>query len=69
MLAGIRGVRLTVLHVEAKFKYDGANPVEQSQRVIGYLEQRDHGLDTGAAAQQRRRLAAIGDWKTHRNQT
>jgi transcriptional regulator len=32
------------------------------------LEQRDHGLDTGAAAQQRRRLAAIGDWKTHCNQ-
>ena len=42
------------------------NPVEHRQRVTGHLEQRSHGLDAGAAAQQRRRLAAIGDWKTHR---
>jgi len=66
MLAGIRGVRLAVVSVEAKFKYDDANPVEHRQRVIGYLEDRDHGLDSGAAAQQRRRLGAIGDWRTHR---
>jgi transcriptional regulator len=52
--------------VDAKFKYDDANPVEHRQRVIGRLEQRSHGLDAGAAAQQRRRLAAIGDWKTRR---
>jgi transcriptional regulator len=65
MLPGIRGVRLAVLRVEAKFKYDDSNPVEHRQRVIGNLEQRDHGLDSGAAAQQRRRLAAIGDWRTH----
>ena len=64
---GIRGVRLTVLRVDAKFKYDDANPVEHRQRVIDNLEQRGHGLDAGAAAQQRRRLAAIGDWRT-RNQ-
>ena len=62
MLPGIRGVRLHVLEVEAKFKYDDANPVEHRERVVGYLEQRDHGLDAGAAAQQRRRLAAIGEW-------
>jgi len=62
MLAGIRGVRLTVLRVEAKFKYDDSNPVDHRQRVIGNLERRDH------AAQQRRRLAAIGDWRTHRKQ-
>ena len=68
MLAGIRGVRLAVVSVEAKFKYDDANPVEHRQRVIGYLEDRDHGLDGGAAAQQRRRLAAIGDWRTRRDQ-
>jgi transcriptional regulator len=66
MLSGIRSVRLAVLRVDAKFKYDDANPVEHRQRVIGRLEQRSHGLDTGAAAQQRRRLAAIGDWKTRR---
>jgi transcriptional regulator len=66
MLPGIRGVRLAVLRVDAKFKYDDANPAEHRQRVTGHLEQRSHGLDAGAAAQQRRRLAAIGDWKTRR---
>jgi transcriptional regulator len=63
MLSGIRGVRLTVLQVDAKFKYDDANPVEHRERVIGHLEQRRRGLDAGAAAQQRRRLAAVGDWR------
>lgn len=67
MLAGIRGVRLTVLRVDAKFRYDDSNPVEHRQRVIGNLEQRSHGLDVGAAAQQRRRLAEVGDWKTRRS--
>jgi hypothetical protein len=47
MLPGIRGVRLTVLQVDAKFKYDDHNPVEHRQRVIGRLEHRAHGLDTG----------------------
>ena len=66
MLPGIRGVRLAILRVEAKFKYDDANPIDHRERVIGRLEQRNHGLDAGAAAQQRRRLAAIGDWQTNR---
>jgi transcriptional regulator len=69
MLPGIRGVRLTVLRVEAKFKYDDHNPVEHRERVIDHLEQRGHGRDAGAATQQRRRLAAIGDWQTRRSQT
>ena len=69
MLRGIRGVRLAVLRVDAKFKYDDHNPVEHRQRVIGNLEERGHGLDAGAAAQQRRRLAAIGDWNTFRSQS
>jgi transcriptional regulator len=64
LLAGIRAVRLRVLRVEAKFKYDDANPVEHRARVVGYLEQRGRGLDAGAAAQQRRRLAAIGEWRS-----
>jgi transcriptional regulator len=68
MLRGIRGVRLAVLRVEAKFKYDDHNPVEHRERVISNLERRERGLDAGAAAQQRRRLAAIGDWNTFRNQ-
>lgn len=67
MLPGIRGVRLAVVRVEAKFKYDDANPVDHRQRVIGHLEERGRGLDAGAAAQQRRRLAAIGEWRTHRS--
>jgi transcriptional regulator len=66
LLPGIRGLRLTVLRIDAKFKYDDHNPVEHRERVITHLDQRSHGLDAGAATQQRRRLAAIGDWKTHR---
>jgi transcriptional regulator len=68
MLPGIRGIRLQVLRVEAKFKYDDHNPVEHRERVIDRLQKRGHGLDAGAATQQRRRLAAIGDWQTHRKQ-
>jgi transcriptional regulator len=67
MLGGIRGLRLEVLVVEAKFKYDDSNPVEHREQVVGRLEQRDQGLDSGAAAQQRRRIAAIGDWRTYRD--
>jgi transcriptional regulator len=69
MLAGIRGVSLAVLRVDAKFKYDDANPVEHRERVVNNLEERGHGLDAGAAAQQRRRLAAIGDWRPNRDRT
>ena len=64
MLPGIRGVRLSVLRVEAKFKYDDAKPIEHRERVIGRLEERGHGLDAGAAAQQRRRLGAVGEWRS-----
>jgi transcriptional regulator len=64
MLPGIRGIRLTVLSVEAKFKYDDHNPVQHRERVISHLQQRGHGLDAAAAAQQQRRLTEIGDWKT-----
>ena len=66
MLSGIRGVRLAILRVEAKFKYDDANPIDHRERVIGRLEERNHGLDVGAAQQQRRRLTAIGEWQPHR---
>ena len=66
MLPGVRGVRLAIQTVDAKFKFDDANPVEHRERVIARLEERDHGLDAGAAAQQRRRLAAIGPWQPRR---
>jgi transcriptional regulator len=65
MLSGIRGIRLEVLRVDAKFKYDDHNPIEHRQRVINHLQERSHGLDTGAAAQQQR-LTAIGDWRTRK---
>jgi transcriptional regulator len=63
LLPGIRGVRLEILRVEAKFKYDDHKPLEHRERVIDRLEQRARGLDENAAAQQRRRLGAIGEWK------
>jgi transcriptional regulator len=67
MLPGIRGVRLAVLRVDAKFKYDDSNPVEHRERVVGYLEGRGQPLDAGAARQQQRRLDAIGDWQANRS--
>jgi transcriptional regulator len=69
MLPGIRGLRLAVLWVDAKFKYDDHNPVEHRERVTARLEERGHGLDARAAAQQRRRLAAIGDWDSSRKRS
>ena len=68
MLSGIRGIRLRVLRVEAKFKYDDHSPVGHRERVIDRLEQRAHGLDSGAAAQRRRRLDAVGEWRPHGSQ-
>ena len=69
MLPGIRGARLAVLRVDAKFKYDDHQPVAHRERVIGHLEQRGRGLDAGAAAQQRRRLTEAGDWRTRRERS
>ena len=66
MLAGIRGLRLEILRVEAKFKYDDHRPVGHRERVIGHLQERDDGLDAGAATQQRRRLDAVGSWQPDR---
>lgn len=66
MLRGIRGLRLQVIDVDAKFKYDDHKPVEHRDRVIGNLDDRNTGLDARAASQQRRRLAAIGDWRAQR---
>jgi transcriptional regulator len=57
MLPGIRGLRLAIIEVAAKFKYDDHNPVDHRERVSDRLEQRGLLHDAGAAAQQRRRLA------------
>ena len=69
LLAGIRALRLAVLGVDAKFKYDDHNSVEHRLGVIERLEGRAQGLDLGAAGQQRRRLAAIGNWRTRSPRT
>lgn len=64
MMGAIRGVRLEILAVEAKFKYDDHKSVEFREHVAGKLEERNQGLDAGAAKQQLRRLNQIGDWQT-----
>ncbi|WP_447034950.1 FMN-binding negative transcriptional regulator [Streptomyces sp. DSM 118878] len=63
MLPGIRGLRLDVTDVRAKFKYDDHKPVEQRAGIADRLADRGQGLDTPAAGQQRRRLDRIGPWK------
>lgn len=66
LLSGIRAVRLKIQGVDAKFKYDDRKPVEDRERVSSDLDRRGRALDAGAAAQQRRRLAAIGEWSEFR---
>jgi transcriptional regulator len=67
MLPGIRGIRLEVLSVEAKFKFDDQKPVELREEVSHELDRRGQGLDGGAAAQQRRRVGTVGDWQSRRD--
>ncbi|ALO99712.1 transcriptional regulator [Streptomyces hygroscopicus subsp. limoneus] len=64
MLSGIRGLRLDVTEVRAKFKYDDHKPVEQRAGTARRLTERGTGLDAPTAAQQRRRLDRIGPWKS-----
>jgi transcriptional regulator len=63
MLSGIRGLRLEVTDVRAKFKYDDHKPVEHRTSVSDHLTARGRGLDVPTARQQRRRLDRIGPWK------
>ncbi|MER6274133.1 FMN-binding negative transcriptional regulator [Streptomyces sp900105755] len=64
MLSGIRGLRLEVTDVRAKFKYDDHKPVEHRSTVAERLTERGHGLDVPAARQQLRRLDRIGPWNS-----
>jgi transcriptional regulator len=60
MLSGIRGVRIEVAEVRAKFKY-GANKAEPVRhRVSALLAERDAPGDRGALANQRRQLSRGG---------
>ncbi|MFE8947858.1 FMN-binding negative transcriptional regulator [Streptomyces sp. NPDC007856] len=63
MLSGIRGLRLEVTDVRAKFKYDDHKPVEHRTAVADRLTERGQGLDVPTARQQLRRLDRIGPWK------
>ena len=63
MLPGIRGLRLPILEVLAKFKFDDHNPVDHRVRVSAALDERAGLQDAGAATQQRRRLALRGEWR------
>ncbi|WP_330451332.1 MULTISPECIES: FMN-binding negative transcriptional regulator [unclassified Streptomyces] len=63
MLPGIRGLRLDVTDVRAKFKYDDHKPVEQRTGTVRRLTERGQGLDVPTAVQQKRRLDRVGTWK------
>lgn len=65
MLKGIRAVRLEILSVEAKFKFDDHKPTEFRVNVAKNLEERNTYLDSQAATTQRSRLEAIGEWKNN----
>jgi transcriptional regulator len=57
-LSAIRGLRLEVTEVRAKFKYDNQRPVEFRERIAAELAERDLPGDAGARAQQLRRMGA-----------
>ncbi|MBP0932450.1 FMN-binding negative transcriptional regulator [Streptomyces sp. KCTC 0041BP] len=64
MLPGIRGLRLDVTDVRAKFKYDDHKPAEQRTDIARRLTERGTGLDGPTATQQLRRLDRLSTWKT-----
>jgi transcriptional regulator len=63
MLASIRGLRLHVESVAAKFKYDDQTPIPHRAAVAERLDLRGGPRDEGAAVQQRRRVRRIGSWR------
>jgi transcriptional regulator len=62
LMNAIRGVRLKIVGVDAKFKYDDHKSVEFRQAMVARLIERNQGQDQGAAAQQQRRLDLLGLW-------
>ncbi|MFI7009265.1 FMN-binding negative transcriptional regulator [Streptomyces sp. NPDC050145] len=58
LLPGIRGLRLKVTGVRAKFKYAGHKPDEVQDRIAAGLAERGAPGDAAALAQQRRRRSA-----------
>ncbi|MEU4094661.1 FMN-binding negative transcriptional regulator [Streptomyces sp. NPDC026673] len=60
MLPGIRGLRLEVADVRAKFKFGGNKPRATQARVTGLLAERDGPGDAAARTHQLRRLGRSG---------
>lgn len=60
LLPGLRGLRLTVREVRAKFKYDDKKPAAEQYALADRLAGRGHGLDAGARTQLLRRNARRG---------
>lgn len=60
LLPGIRGLRLEIVEIVAKFKFDDHKPVEFRRRIAARLDARGQPHDGGAAQQVRRRMAARG---------
>lgn len=58
MLPGIRGIRLEVTEVRAKFKYGGNKPEAMRESVARHLQERGGPYDEVAAGHQLRRLRA-----------
>ena len=59
-LRTIRGIRIAIEQVRAKFKYGGNVDIEHRREVVARLEQRGGPGDLAAARQTRRRLDASG---------
>lgn len=57
-LAAIRGLRLDITDVKAKFKFGGNLPVDARARIVAHLEKRRGPGDLAAAAHARRLLPA-----------
>lgn len=62
LIPQVFGLRLHIVEVNAKFKYDDDDPREHRERVTALLDERGTGHDAAAAAQQQRRLAELGEW-------
>jgi transcriptional regulator len=61
MLAGIRGLRLQVVKVNAKFKYDDQKPLKLREGASARLAARGTERDSDVRAQQQRRIAELGE--------
>jgi transcriptional regulator len=61
MLPGIRGLRLQIVKVNAKFKYDDHKPLKLREGVSSRLTERGSEGDSEVRAQQQRRIAELGE--------